>query len=108
MPKWDKKVPQAINACFADQIQKAKDEATQIAVARVIIFACGTLHTQMRDNFGEKRLGEFLVGMQEFCEFLGGYDDSAVYKAIQILEEDCPGIDWRKRLGIGFVEEESK
>ena len=104
MPKWDKKVPKAINECFAEEIQKAKDEATQIAVARCIIFSCGALHTQMRDNFGQKRLAEYLSGLQEFCEFLGGYDDAAVYKALQILEDDCPGIDWKKQLGIKFVE----
>lgn len=101
LPKYDPKAQDLVRELFADEIQKARDEASYETTGKNILLCCAALHTRKRDPYGEKRLADYLIDLQEFCSWgTGKYDDAAVYKALQILEDDCPGIKWRDLLGI--------
>ena len=84
------KLRQRIRECAIAETNKRLDEANMRS-SEVFLLACAcVLHIHW--GFGRIRLSRFLRQLQDFYEFLGGYDDSAKWKCLQILED--AGINW--------------
>ena len=91
----------------AEQIEKAKKEAADLATARAIVINCAALSLDEKDPFGATRLARHLARVQKLCDdCVDDYGNSAFWGALMILETRCPSIDWRKTFGLKVLEGE--
>ena len=81
----------------AEEYRKQADQMNRHACTVFILAAACVLHQTFQ--FGAVRIMRFMAALQAFYEWLGGYDDAAGWKCVQILE--AAGIDmedWKKEL----------
>lgn len=81
----------------AEEYRKQADQMNRRACTVFILAAACVLHTVFK--FGAGRLLKFMDELTKFYQWLGGYDDAAGFKCIQILED--VGLDmtwWKKEL----------
>ena len=83
------KTKNKIKQYVLEETEKHMNEVHRAASEVFLLAAACELHLEC--GFGKKRLMQFMCGLQDFYELLGGYDDSAKYKCLQILGD--AGID---------------
>ena len=80
----------AIEEYAAIQLDKQIDESNKRAAEVFILASACVLH--QGSGYGKIRLERYMSDLQDFFEYLGGFDDAAKYRCLQILKD--AGIEW--------------
>ena len=76
---------------YAEEKVAQQRKAYLLGAIEVFVLADACVH-RLEDGYGFVRLSRHILRMVKFMKFLGGYDDAAKWKCIQILED--AGLDW--------------
>lgn len=71
----------------AEECLKIIEQEKQRMATIHVLASTVALRRNPKLRFGAQRLAEYMIELQETYEFLGGYDDAAAWKCIQILED---------------------
>ena len=83
-----------IRAYAAEEYEKLAEKDRQRTATVLVLASACALRRNPKRHFGAQRLAEHMNDLQEMYEYLGGYDDAAAWKCVQILED--AGLDMTK------------
>lgn len=89
------KQKKAIEEYAAVQLDKQIDESNRQASEVFILASACVLH--QGSGYGKIRLERYMSDLQDFFDYLGGFDDAAKYRCLQILKD--AGIEWKNDNG---------
>lgn len=89
------KQKKAIEEYAAVQLDKQIDESNRQASEVFILASACVLH--QNSGYGKIRLERYMSDLQDFFDYLGGFDDAAKYRCLQILKD--AGIEWKSDNG---------
>ena len=81
----------AIEEYAAIQLDRQIDERNKRAAEVFILASACVLH--QKSGYGKTRLERYMSDLQDFFDYLGGFDDAAKYRCLQILKD--AGIEWK-------------
>lgn len=87
----------AIEEYAAIQLDRQIDESNKRAAEVFILASACVLH--QKSGYGKIRLERYMSDLQDFFDYLGGFDDAAKYRCLQILKD--AGIEWENSKGDG-------
>ena len=89
------KQKKAIKEYAEIQINKQIDDSNKLAAEVFILASACVLH--QNSGYGKTRLERYMSDLQDFFEYLGGFDDAAKYRCLQILQD--AGVEWKSDNG---------
>lgn len=89
------KQKKAIEEYAEIQLNKQIDDSNKLAAEVFILASACVLH--QNSGYGKTRLERYMSDLQDFFEYLGGFDDAAKYRCLQILKD--AGIEWKSDNG---------